>query len=125
MVITTGLSSIPHRPELPGQGDFGGEISHVCSYANPKPFLGRRVLVVGFGNSGAEIAWDLAEAGVSVAVVVRSACNVIPRKLMEIPLGIPRALFIALVRGLPTSWLDAYLRTAAKLTLGDVAKDRR
>ena len=120
LVITTGLLRVPHRPELLGQGDFGGEISHVSTYTNPKPFEGKRVLVVGFGNSGAEIALDLAERGVDVGVVVRSPCNVIPRKLMKIPTGVPRAAFIWLARTLPQAWQDAFMRFEAKRALGDL-----
>ena len=47
---------------------FGGPILHSSAYRNPAPFAGKRVLVVGYGNSGAEIALDLAEAGVDVAL---------------------------------------------------------
>jgi indole-3-pyruvate monooxygenase len=122
VVITTGLLRVPHRRELPGQRDFAGDMSHVSTYTNPRPFDGQRVLVVGFGNSGAEIALDLAErgVGVSVAIVVRSPCNVIPRQLMQLPPGLPRAAFIWLARTLPRRWQDAFLRSAAKRALGDL-----
>src|SRR5262249_1124766 len=82
------------------------------------PFEGKRVLVVGFGNSGAEIALDLAERGVNVGVAVRSPCNVIPRKLMEIPPGLPRAAFVWMARTLPRSWQDAFMRVQATPALG-------
>jgi hypothetical protein len=121
LIITTGLSRVPHRPTVPGEVDFGGAISHASSYANPSAFEGKRVLVVGFGNSGAEIALDLAERGVNVSVAVRSPCNVIPRKLMEIPPGVPRSVFAWVARHLPRSWLDAYMRLVARLALGDLS----
>jgi indole-3-pyruvate monooxygenase len=120
LVITTGLLRVPHRPELPGQGDFGRAMSHACTYANPTPFVGKRVLVVGFGNSGAEIAFDLVEHGVEVGIVVSRPCNVVPRSLMKIPAGIPSAVFIWMARTLPRSWQDAFLRTAAKRALGEL-----
>ena len=44
------------------------------------------MLVIGYGNSGAEIALDLAEAGVDVALSVRSPVNVIPRELFGLPI---------------------------------------
>ncbi len=120
LVITTGLLRVPFRPTLPGENDFGGAISHVSTYANPTAFEGKRVLVVGFGNSAAEIAFDLAERGVEVGVAVRSPCNVIPRKLMEIPAGVPRSLFVWIARKLPRAWQDAFMRAAAKRALGNL-----
>jgi len=118
LVITTGLLRVPNRPTLPGESEFGGSVSHVSSYRNPAPFEGKRVLVVGFGNSAAEIALDLAEHGVKVAVTVRSPCNVIPRKLMEIPAGVPRSVFVWIARMLPRSWQDAFMRAVAKRAVG-------
>ena len=47
---------------------------------------GKRVLVVGYGNSGAEIALDLAEAGIDVVLSVRSPVNIVPRELFGLPI---------------------------------------
>ncbi len=44
------------------------------------------MLVVGYGNSGAEIALDLAEAGIDVTLAVRSPVNVVPRELFGVPI---------------------------------------
>ena len=63
VVVATGLADYPHSPTWPGMETFGGPILHSSVYRNPAPFAGKRVLVVGYGNSGAEIALDLAEAG--------------------------------------------------------------
>ncbi|MFN3496592.1 MAG: flavin-containing monooxygenase, partial [Hydrogenophaga sp.] len=64
VVLATGANRKPSAPELPGQADFGGRILHSRSYRNAAPFAGQRVLVVGMGNTGAEIALDLVEHGV-------------------------------------------------------------
>ena len=54
---------------------------HSADYKNPDPYRGKRVLVVGPGNSGMEIAHDLAEGGASeVRLSVRTPPNIIPRK---------------------------------------------
>ena len=52
------------RMRRPGRAwtAYRGEILHSSGYRNPAPYAGQRVLVVGFGNSGGEIALDLAEA---------------------------------------------------------------
>ena len=68
VVVATGLADFPHSPTWPGMNDFVGPILHSSLYRNPAPFAGKRVLVVGYGNSGAEIALDLSEAGVDVAL---------------------------------------------------------
>lgn len=59
VVVATGYSRVPYLPPWPGS--FAGPIMHACSYRNPERYRGRDVLVVGAGNSGTEIAVDLAE----------------------------------------------------------------
>jgi cation diffusion facilitator CzcD-associated flavoprotein CzcO len=72
LVMATGIWSAPVRPTLTGEASFDGPVLHSRDYRNPQPLLGQRVLVVGTGNSGSEIAVDLAEHGVRVAISVRS-----------------------------------------------------
>jgi cation diffusion facilitator CzcD-associated flavoprotein CzcO len=86
VVVATGLADYPHAPAWPGIETFGGPIQHSSSYRNPAPFTGKRVLVVGFGASGGEIALDLSEAGVDVALAVRGPINIIPRELFGVPI---------------------------------------
>ncbi|MFF9062636.1 ArsO family NAD(P)H-dependent flavin-containing monooxygenase [Streptomyces sp. NPDC014882] len=50
----------PFLPAAAGRGDFGGRQLHTVDYRRPQDFAGRRVIVVGGGNSGAQIAADLA-----------------------------------------------------------------
>jgi putative flavoprotein involved in K+ transport len=60
LVAATGSFAKPHRPRFPGQGTFCGRILHVADYRNPVPFRGKRVVVVGGGNSAVQIAHELA-----------------------------------------------------------------
>ena len=60
VISTTGTWWRPFLPAVPGRGDFGGEQLHTVEYRRPQDFAGRRVIVVGGGNSGAQIAADLA-----------------------------------------------------------------
>jgi putative flavoprotein involved in K+ transport len=62
VVAATGGFTRPHRPALPGLEDFTGTVLHTADYRSPEPFAGRRVVVVGGGNSGVQIAAELAEA---------------------------------------------------------------
>ena len=66
VVAATGWADYPCMPTWPGMETFDGPILHSSRYRNPAPFAGKRALVVGYGNSGAEIALDLAEAGIDV-----------------------------------------------------------
>jgi len=86
VVIATGWADFPHAPRWPGQHDYRGQVIHSSAYRNPAPYAGKRVLVVGFGNSGGEIALDLAEAKVEVTLAVRGPVNILPRDLLGLPI---------------------------------------
>src|SRR5689334_8648656 len=52
VIVATGIADAPYRPSWPGMEAFQGDIIHSSDYRNPVAFAGKRVLVVGFGNSG-------------------------------------------------------------------------
>ncbi|MCD9625684.1 flavin-containing monooxygenase [Rhabdothermincola salaria] len=79
LVAATGIWSRPVRPAIEGLSAFAGPVIHSAEYRRAGPFAGRRVLVVGAGNSGSEIAVDLAAAGAAVAISVRSGVLFVPR----------------------------------------------
>jgi cation diffusion facilitator CzcD-associated flavoprotein CzcO len=118
VVVAAGIADSPHRPSWPDLEKYSGAVIHSCEYRNPAPFAGRRVLVVGFGNSGGEIALDLADAGVDVVVAVRSPVQIIPRDL----LGIPIMSWIILYRRLPARLVDLINRPVLRLAVGDFEK---
>src|ERR1044072_4080587 len=66
LVIATGCHHEPVLPNWPGQDSFKGAIIHSSQYKNGEPFKAKKVLVVGFRNSGGEIAIDLWEHGAQV-----------------------------------------------------------
>lgn len=116
VVVATGANRVPNRPQLEGAGDFSGTITHSRDYRNPQPFLGQRVLVVGMGNTGAEIALDLCEQGVDTAISVRGPVNVVPRD----SLGLPTQLTARALDRLPNRAADAIGRAFRRLTFGDL-----
>src|SRR5580658_863427 len=73
VVIATGWADFPYRPRWPGFDAFQGNLVHSSEYRNTSAYAGKRVLVVGFGNSGGEIALDLANAGIDTTLAVRGA----------------------------------------------------
>ena len=86
VVLASGYNREPVVPSWPGQESFPGQVLHASAYTSPESFRARHVLVVGAGNTGAEIAADLAEAGAaSVRLAVRTPPNVIPRQVCPIP----------------------------------------
>ncbi|CAL9335413.1 putative oxidoreductase CzcO [Streptomyces sp. enrichment culture] len=97
-VSATGTWSRPFLPAVPGRGVFTGRQLHTVDYRRPADFAGRRVLVVGGGNSGAQIAADLALDGhVEVVWVTRRpprflADDVDGRALFDVATARRRAL---------------------------------
>ena len=86
LIMATGIVARPVRPEFEGRDVFEGTVRHSVEYRRPGAFAGRRVLVVGCGNSGGEIASELANAGVDTAIAVRSGANVVPLTLFGVPI---------------------------------------
>lgn len=117
LVMATGLNRIPNVPRWPGQETFPGPIVHTYDYTSGDRFRGQRVLVVGFGNSGAEIALDLVEQGARPAVAVRSKVNVIPRDLF----GIPILVFSLLWKPFPARFADAMNALTLRLATGSLS----
>ncbi|MFO7543627.1 MAG: NAD(P)/FAD-dependent oxidoreductase [Thiobacillus sp.] len=102
VIVATGQCSEPYLPDWEGVGTFSGTLLHSSDYVSGAAYRGLKTLVVGLGNSGAEIAADLAvhgAASVSVSVrttppiVTREMFKLVPVQLMGIaltPLGLPR-----------------------------------
>ena len=118
LVIATGYNREPYLPSWPGQASFRGTLLHSSQYRNGEPFKNQKVLVVGFGNSGGEIAIDLWEHGAQPSLAVRSPVNVIPRELFGIPI-----LAIGIVqRKLPPRLADALNAPILRAVVGDLTR---
>lgn len=118
VVVATGDSGEAIRPDFPGLSTFAGSVVHAKDYRNPRPYAGRRTLVVGCGNSGGEIALDLAEHGVDVAMVVRGPVHVVPRDLF----GRPSQETSVLLSRLPVAMRDAMVTPILRLAVGDLSR---
>jgi thioredoxin reductase len=115
LVVATGYTHTPNLPHWQGEADFRGQILHSSAYKNGEPYRGKRVLVVGFGNSGGEIAIDLHEYGAQPSMSVRSPINVISRDT----LGIPSLAIGILLNWLPAHVADMLTAPVRRLTIGD------
>ena len=118
VVIATGIADAPYRPSWPGSELYQGPVVHSSEYRNPAPYAGKRVLVVGFGNSGGEIALDLAKAGVDVTLAVRGPVQILPRDL----LGFPILAWAILYQRLPARLVDLINAPILRLAIGRIEK---
>jgi cation diffusion facilitator CzcD-associated flavoprotein CzcO len=118
VVVATGIADAPYRPSWPGSESFAGAMIHSSEYRNPAPYEGKRVLVIGFGNSGGEIALDLANADIDVALAVRGPVQILPRDL----LGFPILSWAILYRRLPARLVDVINAPVLRLAVGDIEK---
>lgn len=80
LVLAVGNNVEAIRPQLPGRDEFEGTVMHAVDYRGWGNWVGKKVVVVGSGVSGHDIAQDLAEHGVDVTMIQRS-----PTLVMNIP----------------------------------------
>ena len=118
VVVATGYNAVPYLPQWRGQERFRGRMLHSSEYRSGELFRGQSVLVVGFGNSGGEIAIDLHEHGARVAMAVRGPVNIVPREILGVPI---LAISIAL-NHLPARLADALAAPLVRLVIGDITK---
>jgi indole-3-pyruvate monooxygenase len=118
VIMATGAFGKPKPVYFEGMDSFPGAIMHSSAYKNGKDFKGKKVLVVGFGNSACEIAIDLYEQGALPCMSVRSAVNIIPRDLM----GIPILEISQVLSRLPPRLADTINAPLMRLLFGDISK---
>ncbi|QCW78896.1 NAD(P)/FAD-dependent oxidoreductase [Streptomyces sp. S6] len=118
VVVATGFNHTPRIPEWPGRDTFTGELLHAAEYRNPAPYADKDVLVVGIGNTGAEIAADLTEGGAArVRIAVRTAPHIVRRSTA----GWPAQATGILVRRLPVRVVDKAGSLLARVAVPDLS----
>ena len=119
VVVATGHAHTPYVPDWPGLESYTGQLRHAREYRNPVPFTGLDVLVVGVGNSGSEIAVDLAEGGARrVWIAVRTPPQIVRRNIG----GWPAHATGILVSRLPATLVDPVARLQRRLTIPDLTR---
>ncbi|MBK8195504.1 MAG: NAD(P)/FAD-dependent oxidoreductase [Lewinellaceae bacterium] len=117
VVVATGYNRVPNFPTWPGQEDFRGTFIHSRDYRSARPFAGQKVLIVGIGNTGAELALDLHEHGATPYISVRSPVNFIRRDIG----GRPAQRTAIILGKLPDAAYDFIARLVQRLTVGDMS----
>lgn len=118
VVMTTGTNRVPRVPTWPDRDLFRGRVLHSREFKSGRDFKGKRVLVVGAGNSGAEIALDLCEQGAITSICIRGPINVVPRDV----LGIPAQVIGIHTSWQPRAWADRSMRLLSHLLIGDLRR---
>ncbi|AXG79542.1 flavin-containing monooxygenase [Streptomyces paludis] len=121
VVVATGFNHTPKLPDWPGRETYetsGGTLLHASGYRDAGPYAGKDVLVVGVGNTGAEIAVDLVEGGAAhVRLAVRNAPHIVRRST----LGWPAQATGILIRRLPTRLVDRVAALQARIAIPDLS----
>ena len=144
VIMATGLSGTPVRPEIPSLRNFRGAILHSADYTDGEAWRGKRAIIIGTGNSGHDIAQDLHASGAKATLVQRSSTMVVnvepsaqlPYALydegppledcdlitMSVPLSLARKSHILLTeqaRKIDQPLLDGLEKVGFKLDFGD------
>jgi len=115
VVVASGYTRVPYLPRWPGA--FDGPLVHSADYRNPLPYRGQDVLVIGTGNSGTEIAVDLAEGGARrVRIAVRTPPNILRRDIK----GFPSQLVGIGIQHLPLRLVDPLILELRRATIPDL-----
>ncbi|PNT63957.1 hypothetical protein BRADI_4g22715v3 [Brachypodium distachyon] len=114
LVVASGANSVENIPLIPGLQDFPGEAIHSSCYKAGKSYSGRNMLVVGSGNSGMEIAYDLASHGANTSIVIRSPLHIMTKELIR--------LGMTLAHHLPLKLVDNILVMMANFIFKDLSR---
>ncbi len=117
VILATGVNRVPFWPQWKNQKSFKGEVIHSRSYKNALPFKNKKVLIVGMGNTGAELALDLSEHHIDVTISVRSPLLIVPRDINGRPVQLTARKLEKLPFGLG-KWIGKLVR---RIVIGDLS----
>lgn len=116
LICATGTNWYPTMPHYPGQ--FTGDLRHVQTYRSMDELRGKRVLIIGAGNSGCDIACDAAQAADTAVISMRRGYHFIPKHVF----GVPADVFGASGPHLPM-WIEQPVFAALlRLLNGDLTR---
>ncbi|XP_054802163.1 probable indole-3-pyruvate monooxygenase YUCCA10 [Prosopis cineraria] len=114
LVVASGETAEPRVPKVEGLDTFKGRVLHSTGYKNGKDFKDENVLIVGSGNSGMEIALDLANYGARPSIIVRSPVHFLTRDMMYYG--------SLLLKYLSPSTVENLLVILSRIVFGDLTK---
>ncbi|KAL8158758.1 hypothetical protein V2J09_000295 [Rumex salicifolius] len=115
VVAATGENAEAVVPEVDGAEGFEGRVLHSSEYKCGEEFRGKRVLVVGCGNSGMEVSLDLWNHGASPSLVVRDTVHVLPQEMLG---SSTFGLSMRLLKCFPIRLVDRFLLIVSHMVFG-------
>lgn len=85
VAVCSGVHQVPYFPKYEGQELFKGEIFHSSTYKNALPFTGKKVLIIGAGESGADLISEVADVAQTCGLSLRRGVLVMPRLIRGYP----------------------------------------
>jgi cation diffusion facilitator CzcD-associated flavoprotein CzcO len=116
IITAAGCEWRPHIPVFPGK--FAGDIIHSSEYKHPRQFEGRRVLIVGAGNSGCDLACDASRAAAKAMISLRRGYYFVPKHIF----GKPADVFAEQGPHLPYFLERPILQGLLRLLNGDLTR---
>jgi putative flavoprotein involved in K+ transport len=117
VISATGVWNSPVIPPIPGIEEFQGTLIHTHDFRHPEQVASQRVLIVGNGPSGVDVAVASAETAASTHIAIRSGVKFTRR----FPLGLPKHFWLMLGEHLPRNWCDRLLKFVDKFGYDDTA----
>ncbi|CAO2825666.1 unnamed protein product [Amaranthus hypochondriacus] len=114
LIVATGENSKSYIPSFPGLEEFRNVVVHSSEYKSGDEFKDKNVLVVGGGNSGMEICYDLCNSGANTSIVIRSPVHVFTKEIIFIAMTLLKYLSIQMV--------DKLAIFAGQILYGDLSK---
>ncbi|MCU0512280.1 MAG: NAD(P)/FAD-dependent oxidoreductase [Anaerolineae bacterium] len=114
VIAATGIFGGPVRPDIRGLASFSGTLLHAHDFKHPEQVRGQRVLVVGSGPSGVDIAVAAGQTAARVEIAIRSGITLYRRY----PYGLPQHAWLLLGLLLPRPWCNRLIRRLTKVEIG-------
>jgi cation diffusion facilitator CzcD-associated flavoprotein CzcO len=118
LIVCSGHHRDPFMPDVPGA--FSGEMLHARDYRRAEPFRGKRVLVVGGGNSACDIAVDISRVASQTCISMRRGYHFVPKLMFGRPTDVQYARARRL--RLPKSWLQFLIGALVRLNVGELER---
>jgi cation diffusion facilitator CzcD-associated flavoprotein CzcO len=116
LVVANGHNWYPKQPHYPGQGSFTGELLHAAEYHSSDRFAGKRVVVVGAGNTGCDLAVEAAQRAAAAYHSTRRAYWYAPKYAFGRPADQVSDVIFSL--RLPTRVTQALFQATARVVVG-------
>jgi cation diffusion facilitator CzcD-associated flavoprotein CzcO len=119
VIVATGRDRFPWMPQWKGAEGFTGRIVHSYHFGRAKDYVGRKVLVIGSGNSGFDVLNHLSrvETG-DVWLAMRGGPSLLPKRYMGV--AVQRMSF--LFARFPDKVVDRVIGLVGRLAFGDLSR---